>query len=184
MSNSRDLDLVTERLLLREFKEEDFPEVQEYASDPEVVRYMPWGPNSEQDTRDFIRKAITEKNDFPRMAYDIVLINRTDNRLMGACGMYIRNTANKEGEIGWVLNRRFWNRGYVSEAARSIVAFGFKELKLHRIFATCDPANTGSYRVMEKIGMRREGYLRDHKLMKGTWRDSLIYSILVSDGTK
>ena len=69
---------------------------------------------------------------------------------------------NKEGEIGYILNRRYWNQGYMTEAARKVVSFGFEQLGLHRIIATCDPANIGSYRVMEKIGMQREG------LFKGT----------------
>ncbi len=184
MSDTRDLNLETERLTLREFQEEDCQAVQEYAADPEVVRYMPWGPNTAQDTLVFIRKAIAGRNDFPRLSFDLVLIDRLDTRLIGACGIYVRNTGNKEGEIGYVLNRCFWNQGYVSEAAHRLVAFGFEELKLHRIYATCDPSNTGSYRVMEKIGMRKEGLLRDHKLMKGRWRDSLIYSILENEGTE
>jgi len=54
----------------------------------------------------------------------------------------------------------------------------FQDLGVHRVFATCDPANIASYRVMEKIGMKREGYMREHKFAKGKWRDSLIYSIL------
>jgi [ribosomal protein S5]-alanine N-acetyltransferase len=178
MSENRGLPLETERLILRDFREDDWQSVQEYASDPEVVRYMFWGPNTEQQTKYFIRKVLAGQKEQPRISFDIVLINKADSRLIGAGGLYLRSAENKEGEIGYVLNRRFWNQGFVTEAARKLVAFGFKELGLHRIYATCDPANTGSFRVMEKIGMQREGYLRDHKLMKGTWRDSLLYSIL------
>jgi [ribosomal protein S5]-alanine N-acetyltransferase len=182
MNNNRGLRLETERLILREFRQEDCLPVQEYASDPEVVRYMFWGPNTEQQTKDFIRKVLASRSGHPRSAYDIVLINKVDSRLIGACGLYIRSVENKEGEIGYVLNRHFWNQGYVTEAARKVISFGFEDLGLHRIFATCDPANTGSFRVMEKIGMQREGYLREHKLMRGIWRDSLLYSILNSEG--
>jgi [ribosomal protein S5]-alanine N-acetyltransferase len=180
MSVKRGLPLETERLILRDFREEDWPAVQEYASDPEVVRYMFWGPNTEQQTKDFIRRVLAVQREQPRISYDIVMTNKADSRLIGACGLYLRSAENKEGEIGYVLNRRFWNQGYTTEAARRLVAFGFEELGLHRIYATCDPDNTGSFRVMEKNGMQREGCLRDHKLIKGTWRNSLLYSILAT----
>jgi RimJ/RimL family protein N-acetyltransferase len=142
---------------------------------------MIWGPNTEQDTREFIRRVQTGKTALPRLTYDLVLVKRADYQLIGACGLYIRNAANKEGEIGYVLNRRFWNQGFVTEAAQRLVSFGFEALGLHRIYATCDPSNTGSYRVMEKTDMQREGRLRSHRLMKGTWRDSLVYSILENE---
>lgn len=139
---------------------------------------MPFGPNTEQNTKDFIQRELNHQKEKPRTIYNFVLINRIDNRLIGACAVSIRSAENKEGEIGYILNRRYWNQGYMSEAARRVVSFGFEELGLHRIFATCDPANTGSYRVMEKIRMQREGYLREYKLFKGIWRDFLLYSIL------
>ncbi|MBN1189873.1 MAG: N-acetyltransferase [Dehalococcoidales bacterium] len=181
MQESEDLILETERLVLRGFREEDLEAIQEYASDPVVVRYMPWGPNTRQDTLDFIHKVRAARKEKPRTAYDFVLVNRAEDYLIGACGLYIRSAENREGEIGYVLNRRYWNRGYISESARKLVSFGFGELGLHRIYATCDPDNTGSYRVMEKTGMRREGLLRECKRFKGAWRDSLLYSILAKD---
>jgi len=66
----------------------------------------------------------------------------------------------------------------MTEAAQIIVGFGFEELSLHRIYATCDPANVRSAKVMEKLGMRWEGHFREHQFVKGTWRDSLLYAVL------
>jgi RimJ/RimL family protein N-acetyltransferase len=66
----------------------------------------------------------------------------------------------------------------MTEAARAVLRFGFTELKLHRIFATCRPANIGSARVLEKLGMQREGHFRQHRWMKGAWHDSYLYAIL------
>jgi ribosomal-protein-alanine N-acetyltransferase len=77
-----------------------------------------------------------------------------------------------------VLNRKFWRQGYATEVAQALLKFGFNQLKLHRIFATCDPENIASAHVMEKIGMQQEGHIREHKLAKGKWRDSLLYAIL------
>jgi RimJ/RimL family protein N-acetyltransferase len=168
----------TKRLLLRDFKEADWKAVHSYASDPEVVRYVDWGPNTVEETKSFIRRAIATQKEQPRRNYHFAIVLKTENRLIGACGIFVSNPDNREGWIGFVLNRHFWGQGYATEAAKALVIFGFKKLNLHRIFATCDPANIASARVLEKIGMQREGRLREHKWVKGKWRDSLLYALL------
>ena len=172
-------ELTTERLLLRAFVESDWQAVHEYASDPEVVQYMPWGPNTEDETRRFIDQRLADQAvDHPgHVEYAVAL--RAEDRLIGGCGVHASdNPDNSEGWIGYCLNPRYWGRGYATEAARTVLGFGFREFGFHRIFATCDPRNAGSRRVLKKIGMRREGRLREHKWQKGEWRDSLLYAIL------
>ena len=178
MTENRSLRLETERLILRDFVEEDWQDVHEYGSDPEVVKFMPFGPNTEQDTRNFLQGVIAHQKENPRQDFNFALIVKSSHKLIGACAISIRNAENREGELGYILNRHFWRQGYMTEAAGKAIEFGFEHLKLHRIFANCDPANTGSYRVMEKNGMQREGCLRKHRLFKGVWRDFLLYAIL------
>jgi ribosomal-protein-alanine N-acetyltransferase len=170
--------LETERLVLREFEESDLQAIQEYASDPEVVRYMGWGPNSEDDTRAFLKRALEQRRQQPRVEYGLAIILKAESRPIGSGGITIANLDQKEAELGCCFNRHFWGQGYATEAARTFVAFGFEELGLHRIYATCDPANVASAHVMEKIGMQREGRLREHRWRKGRWRDSYLYAIL------
>lgn len=170
--------LETERLTLREFEESDLQAIQEYASDPEVVRYMEWGPNSEEDTRAFLERTLEQRRKRPRVEYGLAVILKSETKLIGSGGITIASSVHKEAELGYSFNRRFWGQGYATEAARAFVAFGFEELGLHRICATCAPANVASARVMEKIGMRREGHLREHRWIKGKWRDSYLYAIL------
>jgi RimJ/RimL family protein N-acetyltransferase len=129
----------TERLILREFREEDWKAVHEYASDLEVVRYMDWGPNTEEETRNFIRRAISQQNEKPRRNFTLAIVLKSENRLIGGCGIIISDPANQQGYIGYCLNRSFWSRGYATEDAKALVRFGFEKLNLHRIFATCDP---------------------------------------------
>jgi [ribosomal protein S5]-alanine N-acetyltransferase len=184
MQDNPNLTLETERLILRDFREDDWQVVHEYGSDPEVVKYMPFGPNTEEDTGAFIQRTLARQKAQPRAHYNFALINKKDKKLIGACEVSIESTENKEGHLGYILNRRYWNQGYMTEAARKVVSFGFGQLGLHRIVATCDPGNIGSYRVMEKLGMKREGYLREHALWKGIWRDSLLYAILEQEWRK
>lgn len=75
----------------------------------------------------------------------------------------------------------YWGLGYASEAARAMLAFGFNEIELHRIWAQCNAENQASWRVLEKLGMRLEGRLRQDDFFKGRWWDDLIYAILENE---
>jgi RimJ/RimL family protein N-acetyltransferase len=168
----------TKRLILRDFEEADWEAVHSYGSDLEVVRYMDWGPNTEEDTQKFIQRAIASQKEQPRRIYTLAIVLKPKNKLIGGCGIYVSNPENREGWIGYCLNRNFWGQGYATETAKALLKFGFGQLNLHRIFATCDPANIASAHVLEKIGMQREGHFREHKWAKGKWRGSLLYAIL------
>ena len=80
--------------------------------------------------------------------------------------------------IGYELAPEQWGNGYATEAARAIVEFGFTELRLHRVWAWCAADNTGSAHVLEKLGMQREGRMRDKDRYKGRWWDRLYYAVL------
>jgi RimJ/RimL family protein N-acetyltransferase len=163
MPENKSVILHTERLILRDFKKDDWQAAHEYGSDPETVKYMPFGPNTEQDTKNFVSQVLASQKAQPRLNYDLALISKAENKLMGSCRIQITSIEHQEAEIGYVLNRRYWNQGFITEAVRRIISFGFEQLGLHRIYATCDPANTGSYRVIGKAGMQREGCLRQKK---------------------
>ncbi|MDP2662526.1 MAG: GNAT family N-acetyltransferase [Dehalococcoidia bacterium] len=173
--------LKTEYLFLRDFLDTDWTMVHEYASDVEVVRYQEWGPNTEAETKDFVRRAIASGRESPRRNHELAIVLSQTGLPVGGCGIYVSNPSNREGYIGYCINRTYWGQGYATEAARALLEFGFVHLGLHRIFATCDPANTASARVLEKAGMLREGHLREHKWAKGRWRDSFLYGILETD---
>ena len=171
----------TERLVLRDFVEADWPQVQAYASDPEVVRYMSWGPNSEEETRDFLRQKLEAQAADPRAEFDLAVVLRDTGRLIGACGITVSSARTRCAWVGYCFHRDFWGQGYATEAARAVVGFGFEALGLHRIFSTCDTENLASARVLEKVGMRREGHVREDALVRGRWRDSYLYAVLEQD---
>ncbi|MFO7957248.1 MAG: GNAT family N-acetyltransferase [Candidatus Brocadiia bacterium] len=171
-------DLTTERLVLREFEPADWRAVQEYASDPEVVRYVTWGPNTVEETREFLKRTEDARHREPRRKYSLAVTLRRTGGLLGACGLYISRPQDLGGHIGYVLRRDAWGRGYATEAASRLLQFGFGELGLHRVFATCDVENRASAHVMEKLGMRREGRFREDVRNRGQWRDTYLYAIL------
>jgi len=174
----------TDRIVLREFQLSDLEDVHCYAKEMDVVKYMSWGPNTEEDTISFIKDAIYKKDKEPRLVYEMAIIDKVSNALVGGVGLYILSVDNKIGEIGYSLNPKYWNMSYASEAAKAMIDFGFNSLKLHRIEARCDIRNIASSRVMEKSGMKREGIIREHIFLRGSWRNSYQYSIIEDDITK
>jgi ribosomal-protein-alanine N-acetyltransferase len=175
-----DTQLLTPRLLLREFTEADAQAVHRYASDPEVTRYMTWEPNQLDQTQEYIRQQIELRARDPRYNFELAVCLKS-GELIGAVGVRIRSATHREADFGYVLARSHWNQGYMTEAARRLLIFGFQELGLHRIYATAAEMNLASRRVLEKIGMQREGLLREHLLVQGNWRTSVLYAALESD---
>jgi RimJ/RimL family protein N-acetyltransferase len=163
---------------LRDFGAEDFAAVHAYASDPLVTRWTSWGPNSEAETRAFLDAVVGEPAAQPRTSYSLAMIDRATGTLFGGCGLYLRRAGYREYEMGYVLHRDWWGRGFASEAARALVAFGFGELGAHRIYAQVDPENEASGRLLTRIGFRLEGHIRKDMLKHGVWRDSLVFGLL------
>ena len=178
--------LFAERICLRAFSKKDFKAVHEYSSDPDTVKYMTFGPNTERETRQFINRTIEANTSLPRYQYAFVVEKLDDKKVIGACSLYLRSK--NEGEIGWVLNRDYWNNGYTTEAALTLLAFAFEELKLHRVISRCISDNTGSWHVMEKCNMRREAcFKKVRKLLSdpdGPWHDEYLYAILREEWEK
>ncbi|MBE9198992.1 MULTISPECIES: GNAT family protein [unclassified Nodularia (in: cyanobacteria)] len=170
--------LETERLLLREFVDTDWPAVFAYQSDPLYLRYYNWTHLTQTDAREFVQMFINQQKERPRIKFQLAVVLKDENHLIGNCGVRINDMELKEANIGYELDSRYWGRGYATEAARAILKFGFEELKIHRIWSWCVAENLSSVRVLEKNSMRCEGRLQEKELIKGKWYDSLIYAIL------
>lgn len=171
--------LETPHLILRKFTAEDFSAVHGYASLPENTIYMQWGPNTEADTQAFLTMAMTAAEEIPCRNYQFAAVLKETNQLIGSCNLAISHT---EAEIGWILHHTFWKQNLGTEMGLAMLTLGFDELGLRRISAHCDAENYGSYRVMEKIGMRREGLFLEirpaHKGSDKQYSDELSYAIL------
>lgn len=166
------------RIVLREFAEGDAPAIQRYAGDPEVARHMTWDPNTPEQTQEFLRRRLEAARRPDRDEYELAIVRLDTGELIGGAGLRIDSREHRRGDIGYVLRRDQWGQGFATEATALLLAFGFEVLGLHRIWATCDPANVASARVLEKAGMRLEGRIRHHFFVRGAWRDSLLYAIL------
>ncbi|RXZ76740.1 N-acetyltransferase [Paenibacillaceae bacterium] len=163
--------VATERLIIRQFEPEDWQTILDYTSDEHVMKYIPEGVLSGEGTKAFVNDNLGEQaKNFPVLLSD-------DNIIIGHLGFH-PYFGEHTYEIGWVFNSNYYNQGYASEAARAMLKYGFETLNLHRIIATCQPENIPSYRVMEKIGMRREGYFKQCIPHGNEWWDEYYYAIL------
>lgn len=174
----------TPRLILRSLREDDFAAVHDYGSDPEVVRYTTFGPNTEQETRDFIARSIAETTEEPRKNYNFAAVRKSDNRLIGGVGIMIASIENRSAELGYVFHKDAWGQGYATEAARKLLEMAFGQLNMHRVFARCFAENSASENVMKKLGMQYEGRMRDDFFRNGAWHDILMYSTLEQERIK
>jgi RimJ/RimL family protein N-acetyltransferase len=114
----------------------------------------------------------------PRTQFQLALTLRSSGELIGNCGIRMREPDAIQADIGCELSPEHWGRGYATEAARAIIAFGFTELQLHRIWSWCIADNLGSARVLERLGMRPEGRLRENERYKGRYWDTLMFGML------
>lgn len=172
--------LSTGRLRLRPLSLRDARDMFAYAGDPEVARYTTWEPHqSLEDSRRFLRAVLQQRFLGQPVPWGIVELH--SGRLLGTAGFVSWRPEQRRAEVGYAIARSHWNQGYVTEAMRRILEFGWREMQLHRIEARCLTENGASERVMQKIGMRYEGILRGQIYFKGQFRDVKMYAILRTD---
>lgn len=166
--------LETERLILRQPAIEDLEAFQAWCGNPENTRYMSFGPNTEEQTLEWLSYAKPGK--------DFAVLLKETGAVIGSCGIYPNDT-NYMGDIGWILHKDYWKRGYGTELGGELIRYGFEDLNLGRIQAPCAAVNYGSYRVMERNGMRREALHRKAfwARVDKEWIDEAVYAILAEE---
>ena len=170
--------LHTSRLGLREFRESDAAALARCEANPEIVRYAPHSVRTLVDGLDHIRALLEDAGASQRKIFDFAVVQRECTRLIGRCGLKLSDAEPTEATLWYVLARSAWGQGFATEAAQAVLAFGFEELRLHRVFVDIDPRNQSSLRVAEKLGLRREGHFRETTWENGQWRDSVVYALL------
>lgn len=147
----RHMEIKTERLILCPLGMKYLDSTFEYSSDLENTRYMMFLPNETlNEAAEFLKNVESEwASETPKFYEFAILLNEVH---IGAVGLYL-DESRRTGEFGWILNKRYWNQGYITEAAAAVLDFGINKLGLKRLIAHCDSENVGSFKVMEKLGM-------------------------------
>lgn len=166
--------LETERLILRKYRDSDLQDLYEYLSDAEVLKFEPYKPMSIDEVKE---------NLVWRMSTDemIAIESKEEQKMIG--NIYLGKRDFDTLELGFVLNRKYWGKGYAAESCRALLKLAF-DTGIHRIYAECDPQNVASWKLLERLGFRREAHLRQNiyfwKDENGMpiWKDTYIYAYL------
>lgn len=172
-------EFLTSRLRLRPFRPEDLPFIQRYALREYFWKFLPLEPQTPESVKSFLERRLDDVWGHGSYCCAVELIEAS--HLIGTVRVAVTDAKHRSGDVGFALNDEFSGKGYMTEAVSRVLQIGFEELGLNRIWATADVSNTASWRLMERVGMQREGLLRQDKLVRGAWRDSYFYSILNSD---
>lgn len=166
--------LETERLILRQYRENDLQDLYEYLSDSEVVKYEPYKPMNLEETK---------KNLAWRISTDemIAVELKETHKMIG--NIYLGQRDFNSLELGYVFNRSFWGYGYAKESCRALINKSFAS-GTHRIYAECDPLNPNSWQLLESLGFLREAHLKQNVYFwtddsgSPIWKDTYIYARL------
>ena len=176
--------LETKRLKLRLFKQTDVDDVYEYCSDDEVTKYMPFATyTTRQEAEERIKFCLESYEQMDRPILWAIEY-KENGKLIGGIDFVKWDEQANCAEIGYILNKEYWNKGIMTEAVGEVIKFGFEKMELNRIEIRCDERNIASSRVMEKNGLKYEGTLRQEKYIKGEYVNIKVYSILKEEYTK
>lgn len=168
----------TSRLIVRPFIPEDAADLYEYLSDPEVVFYEPYGVLTEEICQ---KEALRRSTD---SAFWAVCL-KENKKLIG--NLYLSKQNCDTWELGYVFSSNYQGKGHAAESAAALITHAFKCLEAHRVEARCNPANGKSWRLLERLGLRREGHLiqsvffKRDKDNRPLWHDTYIYAVLSSE---
>ncbi len=169
----------TQRLILRQFKEEDASDMfNNWASDDEVTRYLSWQTHSDIEVSKKILKMWIDEYS-TQENYNWAIEIKENESVVGSIALMNIDNNIENCEIGYCISKTFWNKGIITEAFSAVIHFAFRELGFERITGRHHVDNAASGRVMEKCGLKYEGTLRKiHKINTGCLVDCKYYSIL------
>ena len=181
------VELIGERVVVRDFTMDDVDAVYAYLSDVEAFRHVSWDPPTLDETRSSLRQAIDAARAAPRSDYELAVTLRETGEVVGQVTLkqdrYIPRIRQRTSELGYMLRRDHWGRGLTAEAAGLVLDFAFSEVGLHRVFAVVDENHRTSIRVLEKLGFRQEARHVKDAYLRDEWLTTLIYAVLADEWT-
>lgn len=176
------MELETKRLKMVELALADLADIHKLHSSPETDEYNTLGiPETIHTTAILLNEWLEQQQRIPRPSY-IFCVKQTDTgRFVGLIALILGKANFKNAEVWYKIVPEHWRQGFTTEALTQLLNFGFRDLRLHRIEAGCAVENKASIRVLEKVGMTREGCKRKILPIRGTWVDNYFYAILDTD---
>lgn len=171
--------IVTKRLILRPLVESDADAIFNYRSLPGIRRFQNWVPEDAAEVRGFIRTHTYPKGSSEWLQLGMTL--RESGTLIGDLGLHFIQDENQQVEIGATLAPEYQGKGYAFEGVTGALDYLFHTLNTHRVFASIDPRNQASIKLVKRLGMRKEAHFVKSLRFKGQWADDLIYALLIEE---
>ncbi|WP_424887420.1 GNAT family N-acetyltransferase [Streptomyces sp. XH2] len=168
--------LAGDAVVLRDFTMDDVDDALKIVGDDRVTTWLSFDSRDRQGTQAMLEGAISRAQEEPRNEYYLAIVAPPSDHVIGFCRIGLSGV--RAGKLGYAVAASEWGKGYATDAARTMIDFGFRTLGLHRISAAIGPDNFASIKLIERLGFTREGVLRDHVHTNGTWRDSALFSLL------
>jgi RimJ/RimL family protein N-acetyltransferase len=174
--------LVGPRVVLRRLHQRDAAAFAAYRSCERVARYQSWdAPYPLEEADRFVLEMAGQHPDTPGEWFQFAVALRSAGQLIGDCAAMPRADDPRQCEIGFTMSLEHQGHGYATEAVGLLLNYLFTQRGKHRISAYCDARNAASVALLERVGMRREGHLRESTWAKGEWTDDLVYALLVNE---
>jgi RimJ/RimL family protein N-acetyltransferase len=167
----------TERLILRFNEADDLDDVFAFHGRDDATRWVTFDTR----TRDEVRALLENRKEDRKIENDddaliFAVVERASNRVIG--DFFLKSAESKQAELGYIFHPDFHGKGYATEACEAVLEMAFELYDLHRVYAECDVLNPPSFKLMERLGMRREAHFLENMWFKGQWSDSYVYAIL------
>jgi len=176
------MQIESKRLILIEISLNDLEDIHRLHSIPEVDEFNTLGiPENIKETKDLIKPLIESYSQEIRSAYEWKIILKETNEFIGLAGIFLSNDKYRLGEIYYKFHPDYWGKGYATEVAKLLVKTGFEKFNLHKVEAGVATENSQSVKVLEKVGMIREGLRRKILPIRGEWKDNYHYAIVEDD---
>lgn len=166
------------RLGLRELSHADVDAVLAVYGSPAVTEHLSFEPRDREQVEQIVARSITAATATPRTEYALAVIERETDEVIGFGRLALDPHQQRGATMGFALRPEAWGRGYGVETVRLLLAVGFNDLHLHRIWGARSPLNEASAKTMSAAGMVEEGVICEHVLKAGAWRDSVVHAIL------
>lgn len=173
------IELHGQLVTLREFARDDLADIMAIVGDDSVTSWLSFDSRSEAEASEMLDGILARARQAPRSEYYLAVTLPEDRAVIGFARLGLAGV--QAAKLGFAIRHSQWGHGYATDAARTVITFGFAQLGLHRVSAAAGPENAASVAVIKRLGMTYEGRIRDHVHTNGAWRDSLLYSLLSTE---
>jgi len=168
----------SEKLVLRRFEASDAQALASYRSDPDVARYQAWESCSLEEAKRFVESLEELAPGIPGKWFQFAVSLTPSGLLIGDCALRCTRSDPRQAELGFTFAKTHQGKGCASEAVRSLLAYAFSTLDLHRVFSIVDDRNAPAQRLLERLQFRREGHFLQNAWFKSSWSSEFLYAVL------